>query len=78
MGTQFQTKQSRFSFDPVTDTVVIRTAHYLPDDAHCCVSALDVVTLRWNGTQFEEIGFRTELSDYGKAERKTLPTQEVR
>lgn len=28
------------------------TSHYLPGDAHCCVSAVDEVSLRWEGRRY--------------------------
>jgi len=71
--THFQSGRPADSFDPSTNTLVIRSAHYIPGDAHCCVSAMDVVTLRWDRTQFRPATVQTELSEYGKAERKTLP-----
>jgi len=67
----FQTKQY-YVFDKRTLTLTIRSAHYLPGDAHCCVSAMDVVTLHWNGRRLVEASKTTELSDYGKGEKKTL------
>lgn len=60
------------SFDEKTNKLVIRSAHYRPGDAHCCVSAIDIVTLRWNGSRFVQREIRTELSDYGKREEKEL------
>lgn len=60
----FYTKSPYSSFDPKTKTLVIRSAHYLPGDAHCCVSAMDVVTLRWNGTRFVQTAIETEPSQY--------------
>jgi hypothetical protein len=71
--THFQAGQPTDSFDPSTNTLVIRSAHYIPGDAHCCVSAMDVVTFRWDGTSFIQTGIQTELSQYGKKEGKTLP-----
>ncbi len=71
--THFQAGQPTDSFDPSTSTLVIRSAHYITGDAHCCVSAMDVVTLRWDGTQFAPAPIQTELSDYGKTQGKTLP-----
>ena len=59
-------------FDKKTNTFVIHTAHYLPGRAHCCVSAVDVVTLHWKGGRFVRTDMRTELSDYGKREGKEL------
>ena len=71
--THFHAGQPTDSFDPGTRTLVIRSSHYIPGDAHCCVSAMDVVTFRWDGTRFLQTGIQTELSEYGKSERKTLP-----
>jgi len=70
--THFQTKKPTDSFDPGTKTVVVRTAHYIPGDAHCCVSGMDVITSRWDGKHFLQREFKTELSEYGKAQGKTL------
>lgn len=53
-------------FDEQSRTLTFRAAHYLPGDSHCCVSAVDVVTMRWNGIHFARIALRTELSKYGK------------
>jgi hypothetical protein len=63
------------AFDEKTNTLYLRSAHYLPGDAHCCVSAVDVVTLHWNGSRFIQTELRTELSEYGKREGKILPAQ---
>lgn len=69
---QFETKE-KYSFDPASKTLIVRSAHYLTGDAHCCVSAMDVFTLRWNGTAFAQTAVKTELSNYGAREGKTLP-----
>ena len=71
--THFQAGQPTDSFDRSTNTLVIRSAHYIPGDAHCCVSAMDSVTFRWDGTRFVKSGIQPELSEYGKREGKTLP-----
>ena len=71
--THFQAGQPTDSFDPSTNTLVIRSAHYIPGDAHCCVSAVDIVAFRWDGTRFVQSSIQTELSEYGKREGKTLP-----
>lgn len=71
--THFPTSQPRHQFDPGTNTLVIRSAHYIPGDAHCCVSAMDTVPFRWDGTRFVQSGIKTELSDYGRREGKILP-----
>lgn len=56
----------------VGKTMVVRSAHYLPGDAHCCVSAMEVIALKGNGSAFEESARRVELTDYGRREGKTL------
>jgi hypothetical protein len=60
-------------YEAKSKTLIINSAHYIPGDAHCCVSAMDVVRFRWNGAQFVQADLRTELSGYGKAQGKTLP-----
>jgi len=32
--------------------LAVRASHYLPGDAHCCVSAFDELTFRWSGSEF--------------------------
>jgi hypothetical protein len=71
--THFHAGEPTDSFDPKTKTLVIRSAHYMPGDANCCISAMDVVTFGWDGTRFVESGVQTELSEYGKSEGKVLP-----
>jgi hypothetical protein len=58
-----------FTFDLKTRTMVIRSSHYMPGDAHCCISAVDVVTFRWNGARFEQSDVKSELTDYGERQR---------
>ena len=69
---QFETKE-KYAFDAAAKTLTVRSAHYLPADAHCCISAMDVFTLHWTDSEFVQTGVKTELSDYGKREGKTLP-----
>jgi hypothetical protein len=71
--THFEAGGPTDSFDSSTNTLVIRSAHYIPGDSHCCVSAMDIVTFRWDGSRFIQSGIRTELSEYGRKEGKTLP-----
>lgn len=68
---QFETKE-KYAFDATARILIARSAHYLTGDAHCCVSAMDVFTLQWDGSAFVPAGVKTELSDYGKREGKTL------
>jgi hypothetical protein len=69
---QFETKE-KYTFDAATKTLTVRSAHYLTGDAHCCISAMDVFTLQWKDGAFVQTAVKTELSDYGKKEGKTLP-----
>jgi hypothetical protein len=71
--THFQAGQRTVAFDTGANILVIRSAHYIPGDAHCCVSAMDVVTFRWDRAAFVQADLQTELSEYGKKEGKTLP-----
>jgi hypothetical protein len=71
--THFQAGMPTESFDASTNTLVIRSVHYIPGDAHCCVSAMDVVSFQWDGTRFIQTGIRTELSEYGRKEGRSLP-----
>ena len=60
------------AFDEESGMLVVRSTHYLPGDAHCCVSAMDVVTFRWKGGRFEKSATSVELTDYGSREGKKL------
>jgi hypothetical protein len=71
--THFEAGQPTDSFDESTNTLLVRTAHYMLGDAHCCVSAMDVVRLKWDGRRFVQTNLTTELSEYGKKEGKRLP-----
>jgi len=71
--THLQAGQPTNSFDMSTNTLVIRSAHYIPGDAHCCVSAMDIVTFKWDGTRLVQSDIQTELSAYGKREGKVRP-----
>jgi len=48
-----------WSFEP--NTLMIRSDHYRPGDAHCCISAVDVVTFHWDGKEFAPTIVKTEL-----------------
>src|SRR5262249_8653176 len=37
------------TFNKQTNTLEIRSTHYMPGDPHCCVSAVDIVIFKWNG-----------------------------
>jgi hypothetical protein len=60
------------NFNEKTNSFTIGSSHYMPGDAHCCISAIDLVTYHWDGTRFVQTAIRTVLSDYGKREGKKL------
>jgi hypothetical protein len=64
-------------FNEETKSLTVRSAHYEPGDAHCCVSAFDVVTYRWNGRAFAQTAIHTELSEYGKNKHKVPPPKRI-
>jgi hypothetical protein len=68
----FDTSKPYSSLNEKSGTLMLRTAHSLPGDAHCCVSAMDVITMQWNGSRFVKKIMSTELSDYGVREGKKL------
>jgi hypothetical protein len=59
-------------FNDRTKTLVLYSAHHLPGDAHCCVSAVDVLTFKWNGSRFVQTSIGTELTESGRLEGKKL------
>ncbi len=71
-ATRSESSPRLYSSDAATNTLVIRSSHYLPGDAHCCISAVDVVTFAWKDTHFEKVAVNTELSEDVKREGKRL------
>jgi len=61
------------SFDPTTNTLVVRSDHHVGGDGNCCLSALDVGTFKWDGSRFVQTDTRTDLWEYSDREGKTLP-----
>ena len=41
-------------------TLTIRSARYLDGDTHCCISGMDTVTLKWDGSKFVQTRMVTE------------------
>lgn len=68
----FESDGPYVSYEKQSRTLTFRTAHYLPGDSHCCVSAADVVTVRWNGISLSRTSVRTELSRYGRSTGKKI------
>lgn len=68
----FSTNKPYVSFDEQSRALILRTAHYLPGDAHGGVSAMDVITMQWNGNRFVKGTMSTELSDYGASAGKKI------
>lgn len=71
----FETNKGYTSFDDKSQNLVIRSGHYLPGDAHCCISAVDVITLRWDGHRYARSSVRVELSKYGQRSGRRLYPQ---
>ncbi|MBS1864529.1 MAG: hypothetical protein JSS69_01300 [Acidobacteria bacterium] len=45
-GVKFQ------EFSPRSRRLVVRSSHYLFNDAHCCISAYDELTFHWIGSEY--------------------------
>lgn len=65
--------QPTWSFNPKRSTLVIRSDHYMPGDAHCCISATDVVTFQWDGKQFHMTGIRPSFPKPEGARARRFP-----
>jgi len=68
----FGTDKKYAVFSEESRTLTVRSAHYMPGDAHCCVSAADVVALRWDGNGFTKRVVSVELSEFGVKSKKKL------
>jgi hypothetical protein len=53
-------------FDAKDNTLTIHSTHYRPGEYPKHASAVDVVTIHWDGRAFAQAAIRTELSDYGR------------
>ena len=71
----FETDRRYASFDKKSQNLILRSGHYLPGDAHCCISAVDVITLRWDGHRYAKSSVRVELSEYGRQSGRKLNLQ---
>jgi hypothetical protein len=49
------------TFNETENTLEIASSHYRPGDAHCCVSAVDIVVYHWDGKRLNQASMRTEL-----------------
>jgi hypothetical protein len=59
-------------FNDRTKTLVLYSAHHVPGDAHCCVSAVDVLTFTWNGSRFAYTSMEKQPTESGRLEGKKL------
>jgi hypothetical protein len=67
----FETDKKYATFSEKLRTLTVRSTHYMPGDAHCCVSAADVGALLWDGNRFTKRAVSVELSKFGvKSKRK--------
>jgi len=52
-NTHFSGDSDRFEhFFKKDSALQVRSSHYLEHDAHCCISAYDELTFRWNGDEY--------------------------
>ena len=65
--------QPNYLVDEKQKVLIVRSSHYMPGDAHCCISAIDVVTFAWKKDRFQQTSVTTELSVYGREKNKKLP-----
>ncbi len=61
------------SFDTKIKQLTTTSAHYMPGDAHCCVSAVDVVTYQWDGKRFVRQRIRMMLTEHGRRKASEAP-----
>jgi hypothetical protein len=59
-------------FNDRTKTLVLYSAHHVPGDAQCCVSAVDVLTFTWNGSRFIYTSMGAQPTESGRLEGKKL------
>jgi hypothetical protein len=52
-NTHFSSEDWYFAFDKNRQLLTVRASHYMPGDAHCCISAFDELTFRWQGGLFK-------------------------
>jgi hypothetical protein len=52
-NTHFTSDDWYFAFDKNRQLLTVRASHYLPGDAHCCISAFDELTFRWQDGLFK-------------------------
>jgi len=52
-NTHFGGAETYQKFSPEDHQFAVRSSHYLPGDAHCCISAYDELTFRWTGAEYQ-------------------------
>lgn len=59
------------TFNEKENSLEIASSHYRPGDAHCCVSAVDIIVYHWEGKRLNQASVRTELltNDSGSQQR---------
>jgi hypothetical protein len=57
-------------FSSKNGRLVVKSSHYEPGDAHCCISSIDVVSFRWTGMKFEQVSVKKVPSSYGLQKSK--------
>ncbi len=52
-NTHFGEEKPVFAFKKRSGMLTVRASHYLPGDSHCCISAVDDLTFRWEDGLFK-------------------------
>ncbi len=52
-NTHFAGDREYFAFDKDRQSLIVRASHYMLGDAHCCISAFDEMTFRWEDGLFK-------------------------
>jgi len=65
-GTNISMRASRRVIRPSDEHACYSLGTLIPGMRIVCVSAMDVVTFRWDGRRFAQISLKTELSAYGR------------
>ena len=67
--------RASWEFDAKNGVLLIRAADPSPDDANCCVSAVDVSQWEWDGMRFKPGLDHRELSEFGIEHHMSLDSR---
>jgi hypothetical protein len=64
-NTHFGEEKPAFAFKKQFEMLTVRASHYLPGDSHCCISAVDDLTFRWEDGLFKLVKRETKPNHIG-------------